>query len=355
MNWGNEENKIRLEEAIIKTIAFFDLFDYPLTDFEAWKWLWGGDERGSIPKALGVEPLNYNVSLWEVKNILESDDTKRCPTSIKDVGHLRIENNILESKNGFYFLRGREETVRTRMERYNYAGLKFKRAVRVAKFLRLIPWIKMIAVGNIIGAHNMQDKGDIDLFIIARNNCIWITRFFSAVLMAVLNLRPQAGATRDKICLSFFVSEEAMNLEGLMLENPPLPPLNKGGKTEGDIYFVYWLAGLVPIYEADDVYSKFVKANSWLKNYLPNWRPIEPARWRRASGMPKIYSQAAGIFGFLEPIFKMFQLKFLPAKIREMANKDTRVVISDNVLKFHTNDRREEYRKRWKKITNYKL
>lgn len=332
MNWGNEENKIKLEKAILRTVAFFDLFNFPLADFEVWKWLWTDFASGPI-SFKGVEPPSHNISLPEVKSILEN-------------GGL---NSAVETKNGFYFLRGRSETVETRMVRYNYAGRKFARAVRVAKLLRFIPWIKMIAVGNIIGANNMQDDGDIDLFIVAAGKRIWITRFFAVAFMAVLNLRPQAGDTRDKICLSFFVSEEAMDLERLMLNNSPLPHFDKRGKEESDIYFVYWLAGLVPIYKIGDVYGKFMEANSWLKNYLPNWRRVEPARWRRASSMPEIYRLTAGICGFLEPIFKKAQLKVLPRAIKEMANKDMRVVVDDKILKFHTNDRREEYREKWEK------
>lgn len=325
-----------LKKAIVKTIAFFDLFNFPLADFEVWKWLWADFTSGPI-SFKGVEPPGHNASLQEVKSILENGEL----------------SNILETKNGFYFLRGRSETVKTRMVRYNYAGRKFARAVRVAKLLRFIPWIKMIAVGNIIGANNMQDEGDIDLFIVVAKKRIWITRFFAAAFMAVLNLRPQAGDMRDKICLSFFVSEEAMDLERLMLDNSPLPPFDKGGKEESDIYFIYWLAGLVPIYKAGNVYGKFVEANSWIKNYLSGWRPVEPARWRCVSGMPKIYRLAAGICGFLEPIFKKVQLKALPRAIKEMANKDTRVVVDDKILKFHTNDRREEYRKKWEEKTKF--
>ncbi len=38
--------------------------------------------------------------------------------------------------------------------------------------------------------------------------------------------------------------------------------------------------------------------------------------------------------------------------LKEMANRDSRVVITDKILKFHANDRREEYKQKWIKRIN---
>lgn len=51
--------------------------------------------------------------------------------------------------------------------------------------------------------------------------------------------------------------------------------------------------------------------------------------------------------GFCERLAKEIQLRRLPARILDMMNKDSRVVVTDSVLKFHDNDRRAEYRDRW--------
>jgi len=37
----------------------------------------------------------------------------------------------------------------------------------------------------------------------------------------------------------------------------------------------YWVAQLMPIYDPDQLYAKFIKANSWYLKYLPNAYPNE--------------------------------------------------------------------------------
>ncbi len=299
---NKEINKEYFKKAIREVIVFFDLFNYPLTIFEIWKYL---RIKCDLNNVVAIE-----------------GDLKSDP--------------IIESKNGFYFLQGNDINIDTRNKRYNYTHRKFKRAMRIARIFRFIPWIKMIAVVNIIGPHNLSDNSDIDFFIITQKRRIWLTRFFCVLIIKILGLRPEPDNMRDKICLSFFISEDALNLEKLMLEGDVL------GDNGFDIYFIYWLAGLTPIYEKGEMYKKFIQANDWLKNYLPNWQPAEiiSRRFKR-SKLQNIGNNK--LFDLLEKILKKYQLKIMPEKIKKMANKDTRVILGDNIIKTHINDRREKY------------
>ena len=296
MNIDNK-NKTSLQGAIVRTIAFFDLFSYPLTAEQVWKF------------------LNVKCELGEILEILENMKS-------------------IEEKNGFYFLSGQEEIIKERMARYNKTDKKFKRALLIMKIFKFIPWIKMVAIGNIIGEHNLKERGDIDLFIITAKKRVWITRFFCVLITKVLRLRPTPGNTCNKICLSFFVSEDAMNLANLMMPD--------------DIYFLHWLAGLVPIYDSNNVYEKFIDANFWLKNYLPNWQANE-INYKRDAGRAKgrfYYDVVDIFFGELESRLKNYQLKIMPRKLNKIMNIDTRVMTSDSVIKLHTNDRRDYYKER---------
>jgi hypothetical protein len=245
----------------------------------------------------------------------------------------------------------------------------------------------MIAVGNIMGGNNAKPESDIDLFIITEKKKVWLTRFFCVAVTKLFGLRPRDDKTRDTICLSFFASEVGMGLKELMLEataaqsprkdcagTNPSSPLYQGSKISAglpsamikkaiissdnevlalcatgyvlrDIYFIYWLACLEPIFDQGGVYERFIASNSWIYEALPNWQSFVGTHWRDAGrSWSFFYHDIVDLFmGGLEKNFRNWQIKRLPAPIREIMNQDTRVVATDDVLKFHVNDRREYY------------
>jgi len=312
------ENNLDLKGAIVKAIAFFDLFDYPLTLNEIWH-------------RLGVKR-----ELIEVMEELEKMEKSPLPPLVK-------------GGNGFYFLSGRGAIAEERLKRYNFADRKFKRATLAARIFKFIPWIKLIAIGNLMGAQNLKDQGDIDFFIITEAKRVWLTRFFCVATAKVLGLRPKPGGKKDKICLSFFIGENAMELGGLMLRQDSIGRLRSLQNDNYDVYFIYWLAGLTPIYDVGGVYDKLIAVNGWLNKCLPNWQAkIKADKRDVGSGWPIFYHDMIDMFlGGLEPWFKTFQLKLMPPALKNLMNLDCRVVANDSVIKLHANDRREEYREKY--------
>ncbi|KKQ62054.1 MAG: hypothetical protein US81_C0002G0027 [Parcubacteria group bacterium GW2011_GWE2_38_18] len=303
---------IAIKDAIIRTVAFFDMFDYPLTSWEIWKYLF--DEKGS----------GEQIELKKILEKLESAEMQK----------------ILEQKESFYFLAGKDDLVETRKARYNFTDKKFDRAIRLCKIYKLIPWIKLIGVVNSYGSQNMKEEGDIDLFIITATDRIWSVRFFCVLVTKLLGLRPQKNNKKNKICLSFYVSEDRLDLSDLMLP--------KTAEIKIDIVLIYWFCGLTPIYDPCNIYSKFNQENEWRKNYLPNWQPISSAYVNRNSkALPLFYYKAVDFcFGWLEVSFKKLQHSLMANELRKMMNLDTRVMINDQILKLHSNDKREEYNKK---------
>ena len=312
MSFKTENKNIELQRAIVRTVAYFDMFDFPLTDFEIWKF------------------VNLKCNLLDAQRALK----KLSPEA--------SELSFLQSKNGFYFLKGRSEIIDKRLKKYAYTDRKFKRAMRIAKIFKFIPWIKMIAISNIIGAHNLRDESDIDFFIITKTKKIWLTRFFCSSVAQTLGLRPKKGDERDKVCLNFYVGEEAMNIKNLMLGTEQCSVR----KNSDDIYFKYWLINLVPIYDAGNTYKNFIRENNWIKNYFPNWRLVQTERRRYFKKGFSLFN-VLNLFNGLESVFKKLQLRLMPKNMKKLMNKDTRVVINNNVLKMHVNDRRSEYNERF--------
>lgn len=290
-----------VEKSVLSTIIYFDIFDYPLTLMEAWRW---PDVRCKM--------LNI----------------KECLEKLKDEG-------LVVSRQGFYFLYGRSELVRKRIKRYNIAERKYRRLLWVSKILKMLPFVRMIAVCNNLAYSNARDDSDIDLFIVTKNGRIWCCRFFILLILKLLGLRPRPGYTRDKICASFFVTEDNLNLEQIKID-------------DNDIYLNYWLKQVMPIYD-EDIYYKFREVNSWGGD---GWVEIINRRKLRNSEIEKL---GKGVIEKLfldidEKFYKWLQMKVMPKKLKEMAlDSGTEVIINDKMLKFHENDRRGYYRDLFRK------
>lgn len=312
------QNRSSLEKAIISTLCYFDIFNFPLTLLEVWKWLYFGSGLGARGTELGAQ----NLELLDVQKILENSSFLK---------------EKIEQKRGFYFLKGKEKNIDLRLAHYNLAEKKFKKALRIAKLFRFHPFVKMMGICNSLAFSNALEESDIDFFIVTKPKRIWTARFFTSLITKLLRLRPTLESTKDKICLTFFVTENVLNLEKLKF-------------TEEDPYLTFWVSQVEPIYDPQGIYQKFWEANKWIKKYLPNALPNQLVKRRKVydSALVRLIRKAKelvlvnGIGNLLEKILKRIQLKVLPDRLKSMANQDSRVVIRDDILKFHDNDRRRE-------------
>ena len=307
-----------LELFILNTIIYFDLFDYPLTLNEIYTHLFTGGMVGS------------NYSLTEIASELKTNPKL---------------NKIIATERGFYFLQNRQKIIQTRLGRYVLAEKKWKIALWAGRIFKYLPFVKLIAVCNSLAYNNAKISSDIDFFIVTAKNRIWQTRLFLIFTIAVLGLRPPKNKQPDKICLSFYLAEDDLDLTKIKIASE-------------DIYLVFWLATLLPIYMRDEMYDQLIAANPWLNKYLPNWQPVKPSLRRRIEDnkFSKFVYQArefilqSWLGDWLENLARQLQIKHMSQKKKDLAVLgDKRVIISDTILKFHENDRRAEYQEKFEK------
>ncbi len=283
-----------ISKKIIEVICFYDIFDYPLTQFEIW------------------QKIGLKIEFYDLVKKLE-----------------KINSTIITEKFGFYFLIGRESIIDIRAKRYNYTIRKIKRAKLVANIFKYIPSIKLVAIGNLIGAHNLKNESDIDFFIITKKGTIWTSRFITTSLMKLARLRPTTNNQKDKICLSFFVTENNLNIDKFRIN-------------KNDTYMKYWLADLYPVLNCKNTYNKLINSNNWLKKELPNWTKIIANAKYRVEPLKKTNRMRKKLYIY-EKLLKKIQLKIIPKELKSIMNLNTKVIINDDVLKFHTKDRRKKY------------
>ena len=124
---------------------------------------------------------------------------------------------------------------------------------------------------------------------------------------------------------------------------------------QADVYYPYWLEQILPVYNTKGTYEKFLAANQWNREYLPNGLPNQFVHEIKDN----LWSQVVKvIFGFIfsppglhrwtDDFYRRIQIKIINHNLRELVNIDTRVVINERMLKFHANDRREIFYKKWR-------
>lgn len=212
------------------------------------------------------------------------------------------------------------------------------------RYVRLVPGVVAVAAGNTLAWWNTRPDSDIDLLVVARPGTVWLARLLVVAPFALLGKRPGASAV-DPFCFSFFATTDALDFSSLRLDG-------------GDPYLAYWTRSLVPVLDRGGAFDRIRAENEWTREVLPNVdfarRPsLTPPRPTGLSSGRAPYEEGerngerrSFVATTLERVARAIQLRRFPPKIRALMNVDSRVVVNDRVLKFHENDRREEYRDR---------
>ena len=224
---------VELKKAILSTLAYADIFDYPLRENEIYRFLISNFQ---FPIAKQQAPL---ISNFQKK--------------------LSALSGVISKKNGFYCLRGREKIISIRKKREGWSKEKLKIAKRVAGWLKLIPSIKMVAVTGALAMMNSDKKDDIDLLIITSKNRLWLTRFLTVILVELIAKRrhPADKEVKDKICLNMFLDEGHLKVP----------------EKEQDLFSAHEVCQLKVLWDKNGIYQKFLKENQWVKQFLANWKP----------------------------------------------------------------------------------
>jgi len=283
---------------------YFDLFDYPLTLEEAYKWYFN----------IGKNVLD--IKILDIKTELER----------------LIQDKIIEEKDGYYFLAGRQNIIEIRKKREIISLKKISKAQKIGKILGTVPGVKMIAIVSNLGYLNAEDEADIDLFMVTAKNRIWSVRFWCVILMKLLRQRPNKKTAKNKICLSYFVTENNLNLEQTALKGV-------------DVHLIYLLSQYLLIYDEDNYWQKYVMANKWINKYLINFDYDETATRflikLKTAWLKKMIGKTE--FSFENGLYKNIQLAMMTGDLqRAMKVNDKKVIVNDQMLKLHTNDKRSE-------------
>src|SRR3990167_3393441 len=285
---------MNLSSAILSVLAYHDIFDYPLESFEICDLL--------IKKKAG-------------KILIE-----------RELERLRVMGKVSESDR-YFFLKNREKIARIRKLMTKYSQKKLKRAAFFAGLLKVIPSVKLVAVSGALSMRNSRRSDDIDLVVVTSKGLLWTTRFLANVLLLPFKRDTAGQKISDRACLNMFLDKSALSIK------------------DHNIYTAHEICQMKLIWDRDNTYRKFIRANSWIREYLPNWLPSSDILDHRSE--KKRLPNTNYLLSTVENLLKNFQL-------RNMKNKLTTERISSTQLFFHPRDTRDwivsEYGSRLRKL-----
>jgi hypothetical protein len=227
---------------ILATLAYFDLFHYPVT---------AGEIRFFLPHPMTASELDQAL------------------------GQL-LESGLVFMWEGFYTLRNEQALVQRRQKGNLLAADMLHTAEKVAALLSRFPYIRGVGVSGSLSKHYADEGSDIDLFIITEKNRLWIARTFLHLLKKLAFIIRR----EDWFCMNYFVDE-------LALEIP-----------EKNMYTAIEIVTLIPMQGAS-AFADFAEANRWTDRVLPqSGRQLSLQGERKASllkrGLETLLNNAFG-------------------------------------------------------------
>jgi hypothetical protein len=203
-------NSEEIQHAILYTVAYSDVFDYPLTADEIQYYL-----------------ASVKASIAEVEDALE-------PLT-----------SVIGSDGMYYFLSGRDMIVATRKRRAKVASQLWTKAISYGRLIASLPFVRMVTVTGSLAMNNAEDVQDIDYMVVTQKGYLWTCR---AMILAIARVARLDGVM---LCPNYLVTENALELE------------------DRSLYVARELAQMIPL-SGMEVYERIRCLNSWMDEYLPN-------------------------------------------------------------------------------------
>jgi hypothetical protein len=278
------ETNLALEEAVLRTLKYFDMFDYPLNSSEIANFLTMAASPLSIGKTLEV--------MVNQKQIAQS----------KELYGLQFNARIFERRR-----RGNQ-----------FADSLVPNIQKQANFIFQFPFVRSVMASGSFSKNFMDEKSDFDFFIVCAPNRIWISR-----MLLVLYKKLFLKNSHKFFCVNYFVDETHLEID------------------EKNIFTATELATVLPL-NGFATYKKLMSENrKWLTNIFPNFEQRPSKAETLTDSILKSFAEGLFNVFFGSSINKLFkwvtQQKWKRTYGRLYATSDFNIAFksTDNVSKNH--------------------
>ena len=250
---GNDSD---LRVHVLKTLLYYDIFSYPLKCTEVFRFL-------------------------GTNSITETDVQHALDSLTKDAVVYRF--------NDLYSVQPSESNIRRRLSGNLLAEKCLAIARKKARLISKFPFIRGVFASGSLSKGYMDERSDIDYFIITAPKRLWIAR-----TLLVMYKRVFLNGSHKHFCVNYFVDEEHLEIE------------------EKNLFTATELATVLPLYGAEE-YNKLIKSNNWVKSFFPNFiaRPAGDVPMLAVKGFKRMFETLINTcFGInIESYFKRLTMK----------------------------------------------
>ena len=202
-----------IKKDIVATLAYFNMFDYPLRKREIFIFLGHCDNFQEFEQAL---------------NTLTGE-------------------SVIFKLGEFYSLQNNYALAERRLKGNRKAAGMLKQAEKAANVISAFPFVKGVAVSGSLSKYFADENADIDFFIITEPNRLWIAR----TILHIFKKFTFLFNLQDHYCMNYFIDESELSI------------------IEKNIYTATEIATILPLH-GNSVFGNFYKMNSWSRIYFPN-------------------------------------------------------------------------------------
>ncbi|TMI97847.1 MAG: hypothetical protein E6H06_00630 [Bacteroidetes bacterium] len=217
---------------ILKTLVYFDIFDYPLSENE-------------------------------IRNFLQQPVTDPAFASAID---LLISEKIIFKVDEFYSLENNRQSTEKRSQGNLCAKKLLPKAYEIGTFLYKFPFVRGVGISGSLSKNYADKKADIDFFIITKPNRLWIARTILHLFKKITFL----FGRQHYYCMNYFIDESALSIP------------------DRNIYTATEVITLLPVAGSLSM-NNFFDANAWVKKWFPVYMSADrPKISDRGSWLKKI-------------------------------------------------------------------
>ncbi len=202
-----------VEAGVLKSLLYFDIFQYPLT----------ATELAKLHPQRGIKP----ELLTETLQML-------C-------AHALIHRN-----GDFYQIPASPSYAERRQRGNALAGKRMHRALQRSRLVAAFPYVQAVMISGSLSKNYMEEGSDIDFFIVTTPGRLWVARTLLIAFKKIFLFN-----SHKDFCLNYFIDTDHLEIE------------------DKNIFTATEVAYLLPTHNPA-LYKEFRAANGWADNYYPN-------------------------------------------------------------------------------------